>query len=50
MSPSSLHTNINPPADGEGEIREFSMLSDVIPEDKQLRQQLQMDRLERVLR
>jgi len=34
----------------EGEIREFFMLSDVIPEDKQLRLQLQMDRLERVLR
>ena len=32
------------------EEREFSFLSDVLPEDKELRKQLQMDRLELVIR
>ena len=37
--------------DGGGmEEREFSFLSDVLAEDKELRKQLQMDRLEQVLR
>ena len=35
--------------DDEGEEREFLFLSDVVPEDKELRKQLQMDRLEFVL-
>lgn len=32
------------------EEREFSLLSDIVPEDRQLRQQLQIDRLEQVLK
>ena len=35
---------------GSSEEREFSFLSDVLPDDKELRKQLQMDRLEFVLR
>jgi len=40
----------NEPDQSETEIREFSMLTDVNSEDKELRQRLQMDRLEMVLR
>ena len=35
---------------GCSEEREFSFLSDVLPEDKELRKQLQMDTLELVIR
>ena len=36
--------------DGSTEEREFSFLSDVLPEDKELRKQLQIDRLEFVIK
>ena len=45
-----ISSNDNEPDQGETEIREFSMLTDVNSEDKELRQRLQMDRLEMVLR
>jgi len=51
--PSRYCTSMRAPVKSEGgssEEREFSFLSDVLPEDKELRRQLQMDRLEFVLR
>ena len=32
------------------EMREFSLLSDIVPEDKELRKKLQLERLEQVLK
>ena len=43
------HNNMSS-ADGSTEEREFSFLSDVLPEDKELRKQLQIDRLEFVIK
>jgi len=42
-------TNGDAAGDAEGELQEFSLLSDIVPEDKELRRKLQGDRLEQVI-